>query len=288
MLNLKQIRAKKSAGVAIPDFDILLATAIGQPREYLYAHPEFTPGLWPRIKLAYFLRRFRRGWPIAYVTERKEFFGLNFLVNKHTLIPRPETESMVEEATKEIRKQKKGNSILFIDVGTGSGCVPVAIAKTLGQENTTMIATDISSGALRVARKNAKRHNVKIDFRRGDLLKPVRSLFLTPYSLVIITANLPYLTTTQFQSEPTIQREPKTALIADDKDGLSLYEKLFQQITTLTELGTANYELIIEIDPRQATAALALAKKYFPEANIEIKKDLAGRDRLVEISSSAK
>lgn len=286
MLNLKQIRAKKSAGINLPDFDILLATATGQPREYLYAHPEFTPGFWSRIKLAYFLRRFRHSWPIAYIIGRKEFFGLDFLVNKHTLIPRPETELIVSLTLDRLQTTDYGlRPTVLIDIGTGSGCVPIAILKKQKHINITAVAVDISRGALRMAKKNAKKHGVNIKFLRGDLLEPIiKTLKQKNIKTILIAANLPYLTEAQFKSELSIQYEPYSALVADNKNGLSLYEKLFKQITRLLVIGHWSLVIFVEIDPRQASAALELAKKYFPDAKIEIKKDLAGRDRVVVTS----
>jgi len=280
--SIKNIRERKSAGTNILDFDILLAAAIGKNREFILAHPAHRLNLWQYIKFIYFLRRLRRGCPVAYITGHKEFFNLDFFVNKHVLIPRPDTELIVDEALIEMRKIKTGNSILLIDVGTGSGCIPITISKLLQQENLTTVATDNSRRALGVARKNSRRYRVDAHFHQGNLLTPVYSFFSKPYSQIIITANLPYLTSEQFASEPSIQREPKTALISDDNNGLAIYEKLFEQIN---ELSMANRPLLIliEIDPRQLSDARELANNYFPQSLIEIKKDLAGRDRVVKI-----
>jgi len=317
MSDLKQIRQKYSLSIPAIDFDLLAAAALKKNKEFVLAHPEYRPTICRRLRLAYFLFKRKRGWPMAYILGHKEFCGLDFLVNRHVLIPRPETELMVEEAARQISNFKfliskqipnPNNQILLIDVGTGSGCVPIAIMKTLKHENPDVksgsrpcvgtFATDISGAALRVAEKNAKRHGVKINFLRGDLLEPVLkkvSSFQFPVSSVIITANLPYLTQNQFAGEPSIQKEPRLALIADNADGLSLYEKLFKQITGLLETGNWKLEILAEVDPRQSAAALTLAKKYFPNlptgqagAIIEIKKDLAGRDRLVLINTETR
>jgi len=275
--------------------EIILAHILKTDRANIIAHPELRLTFFQSLKLSRAKRALENNIPLAYILGQKEFFGLNFFVNKNVLIPRPETELIVEEAVKIISNfqfpmsnqcQSPNDKITLIDMGTGTGCIPIAIMKTLKHESVKIIATDISRAALRVAKKNAKLHEAKIQFIKSDLLRKIisdYSLFLTPYSFVIITANLPYLTRKWTESEPSIAREPRLALIADDKNGLSLYEKLFEQIKTLFLLIPFSLFLLVEIDPRQTTDARNLAKKYFPNAQIEIKKDLAGRDRVLKI-----
>lgn len=269
----------------IADVDIVIAESIGRDRAYILVHPEYRPTLWQYCKIIRALRRLDQGWPIAYITGKKEFFSLTFAINKHVLIPRSETELLVEEGVKKINNfTAKNNGILLVDVGTGSGCIPISIAKNVAA-SLDIFSIDISRLALRAARKNAGRHNVDIRFFRGFLLSPLikrwKKLIETK-KLMIITANLPYLTNEQFADEPSIKHEPKTALVADAKNGLTLYEKLFTQIIALPK-NKADLLLLCEIDPRQSSAASDLAKKYFLNARIEIKKDLAGHDRLVLI-----
>jgi len=146
-------------------------------------------------------------------------------------------------------------------------------------------ATDISRAALRVAKKNAKIHGVKIQFFHGNLLKPIIKKIINHKAKIInliITANLPYLTEKQFQDEPSIQREPKITLVADN-NGLALYEELLQQINSLLLIANCSLLILLEIDPSQTEEISKLIKKYLPQSKIEIKKDLAGRDRLVKI-----
>ena len=252
------------------DFDILLAFSIGKAREFLYSHPEHQISIIQYLRFRWFLRCYKKGFSVAAITKHKEFYGLDFFVNKHVLIPRPETELMVAEAVEAIQtsdfrlqltngqlpKTEVRSPILLIDVGTGSGCIPISILKNLTEPVITY-AIDTSRSALCVAKKNALKHGVKINFLRGNLLEPViprlggeglkarggldnKSLAdelrpTHPYPAqagnIIITANLPYLTEQQFQSEPSIQREPKKALVADN-NGLALYEKLLKQIAS--------------------------------------------------------
>ncbi|TAN33246.1 peptide chain release factor N(5)-glutamine methyltransferase [Patescibacteria group bacterium] len=298
--------------------EILLAHAIGKSREFILAHPEYKPSFWKRVKFKYYCRLRERGWPIAYITGHKEFYGLDFLVNKNVLIPRPETELMVEEVVRRIENRElRIEKTILIDVGTGSGCMPIAVARSLPlasrarsapkgetkRGSIKLIATDISRAALRVAKKNAKKHGVKIKFLHGNLLEPVihNSQFSIQYSSLIITANLPYLTAEQYGKEPSIQKEPRGALVADAINGLSLYEELLSQLSLRTERSGAKQSLaitdgiasaasglamtiLLEIDPRQSEAIKTLIKKYLPASSCEIKTDLAGRDRLVIIS----
>ncbi|KKR99067.1 MAG: Release factor glutamine methyltransferase [Candidatus Magasanikbacteria bacterium GW2011_GWC2_41_17] len=233
----------------------------------LFAHPEFAPTAKQISHFKKLIARRAKGEPIAYLIGHKEFYGLDFEINKNVLIPRPETELMVEEVVKKIDRLK----IILIDVGTGSGCIPIAILKTI----------DISPGAIATAKRNAKKHNVKIKFLHGNLLEPMMSQ-LTQYSKknkIIITANLPYLTTKQYRASTSIQHEPRLALVAD-KSGLALYEQLLKQISVLSKI---NITLFFEIDPSQARAIIILIKKYLPLAEVKIKNDYAGKKRLVII-----
>ncbi len=309
MLNIAALQKKYSDWLA-PDFEILLAHAIAKPKEFLFTHPEYRPTTLKRLRLAYFLYLKKLGWSVANITHHKEFYGLDFYVNRHTLIPRPETELMVEEVVKRIwttdyrlqttaQPSRSPSTVVLIDVGTGTGCIPISIIKTLKQENIKTIATDISRSTLRVARRNARTHKVFINFLHGNLLEPIArnyELLAMNYELVIITANLPYLTAEQFAAEPSIQREPRTALVGG-KDGLTLYEELLQQIKRLTDYGlrttaqpsrslsavVCSLVVFFEIDPSQSHPITTLIKNYLPQTIIEIKKDLAGRDRLVVV-----
>ncbi|KKP59465.1 MAG: Release factor glutamine methyltransferase [Candidatus Magasanikbacteria bacterium GW2011_GWC2_34_16] len=281
MLNLSNIQKKYSGKIAATDLDLLLAASINQPRVFLLTHPEYRPSILSRIKFAYYLYLYKKGYSVAAILKHKEFFGLDFYVNKHVLIPRPDTEIMVETVIKKIKNYEKSNLIL-IDIGTGSGCIPISIIKNINN-NIKTIAIDISRQALRVAKKNAKIHNVNINFLHGDLLSPFNNLSIYQFNNLIITANLPYLTNNQFISEPSIQKEPQLALVADNTNGLSLYEKLLLQIQPLLLITNCSLLICLEIDPSQIKAIKSLINRYLPQAKITIKKDLSGLDRLVEI-----
>lgn len=303
MLTLSQLLQKNNSSLKNADLILLLAGALKKNKEFIFTHPEYQPNLIERSRWFYYLQKLKHGYPVAYILKTKEFFGLDFFVNKHTLIPRPDTEILVEEVIKiinepAITKAVAGKkNVLLIDVGTGSGCIPIAILKnikTSGDAGSPLplskgevgrgletIAIDISRQALKVAQKNAKTHNVKINFLRGNLLKPIlkkSSLFFTSYSSIIITANLPYLTSNQM-NEPSIKREPKTALYGG-ADGLIFYEKLLEQIKDLS----SDFVAFLEIDPDQTEEIKSRIKKYLPQANIEIIPDLSQLNRVVKIN----
>lgn len=262
--------------------EILLSVVLKKPREFLPAHGEkkLTDGQIAKFKSLISHRL--KGEPIAYLTGHKEFYGLDFKVNENVLIPRPETELMVEEALKLVTHIPQ--PITLIDVGTGSGCVIIALAKQ--NINGKLFAIDISAKALTVAKQNARTHNVhkKIKFLKGDLLSPLihNSVFKTADSDLIITANLPYgwkawKNNTSVDSIG-LKFEPEIALYTG-KHGLELYKKLFKQIKKLLIAGYA----LCEIDPRQTAKIKQLVKRELPEANCQIKKDLSGLNRLAII-----
>ncbi len=285
------------------DAEILLAHTLQKPREFFLSHPEVTVSWLERLRFHYALNKRKRGIPLAYLTGHKEFYGLDFIVNKHTLIPRPETEVMVdavkEQLTTFVPSSSRGmnnEQIRLIDVGTGTGCIPIAIIKTVKHESIKTIAIDISRSALRVARKNAERYAINIRFLRGSLLDPIRSIGselaldlssgrrLAPNSAVIITANLPYLTQEQFDEESSIQHEPHSALVAEE-NGLALYEELLTQINSIIpQFYNSSLALFLEIDPSQTVRIQKLIKRILAQSIIEIKKDLRGQDRVVKIT----
>lgn len=237
--------------------------------------------------------RRRRGWPLAYLTKNKEFYGYRFLVDKAVLVPRPETELIID-AAKQIAAETTTqdppiNRINIIDVGTGSGCIAITLAKEikklLNGAEIQFQAIDISRSALKIAKKNAACLQCAdiINFYCGDLLGPVidSSYFGDPNSKTIITANLPYLNPRQIKNSPSIRKEPRLALKAG-RDGLKYYKKLFAQIKTIPNLRSRIY-LLCEIDETQSQKMAELSKQCFPDASLRIQKDLAGFDRLAVI-----
>ncbi len=264
--------------------EILLSHILKKPREYLLAHGEKKLTA-PRISnFKLLISRRLKGAPIAYLTGHKEFYGLDFKVNKNALIPRPETELMVEEALK--LATRNSQPVTLIDVGTGSGCIIITLAKLLesGIMNHELWGIDISKKALAVAKRNSLFHkaNKNIKFIQGDLLSPLihNSLFIIQGPFVIL-CNLPYLTPTQIKNSPSIKREPRSALDGGP-DGLKYYRRLFEQIKKGRVAGYA----LCEIDQRQTSSMKQLVKNLLPGAELVIKKDLCGLNRLAVIKIS--
>lgn len=280
--------------------EILLAQTLKKPREFILSHSErrLTKAQIANYKLK--IKTRLKGLPIAYITGEKEFYGLKFKIDKNVLIPRPETELMVEEALRLITHNSKPTTL--IDIGTGSGCIIISLAKQLNYKlkitNHEFFATDISTKALAIAKQNAQAHGVnqKIKFIKGNLLNPFirNSLFLIPNSLVIL-ANLPYgwkeWKNNSSADAIGLKFEPQIALFTG-KNGLKLYEKLFQQINCLLHNtkynpptgGQNTLHLLCEFDPRQTSKIKKLIKCELPQASLQIKKDLAGLNRLAIIS----
>lgn len=268
--------------------ELLLSHTINKDRVFVLTHPEYQIGFWQYWYFVYLLFLFHRGYSVAAITHHKEFFGLDFFVNKYVLIPRPETELIVEEVLVKIKKSTK--KILLIDVGTGSGCIPISILKNSTNVQST-IALDISSTALKVARKNIDKildsrlhgnDKTKIKLIKSNLLKKISDQDYQSFDQIIITANLPYLTDKQIKQEPSIQKEPKIALVAKE-NGLALYHQLLEQITKI--FVEKKLLILFEIDPSQTDQIKQLAKNYLPQSKLEIKKDLANLDRILKIST---
>lgn len=257
------------------ELQILLAHALGRTQTFVLAHPEFKVDwltqykyFWSVIKRAY-------GIPLAYILGHKEFFGLDFLVNKHTLIPRPETEILVEATIEKITNEPT----LLIDVGTGTGCIPISIIKNTSGK-IKAFGLDISQNALKIARHNAEKLKAPVDFLHSDLLTNFPSSPFSEFSQILITANLPYLTAKEFWTEPSIRHEPKTALIAA-KNGLALYYKLIAQLKNLPEKKNRVITLFCEINPNQIEPLQNAITSAFPQAFFLVRKDLAGLNRIV-------
>jgi len=305
VLEIKQENREKINSL---DLELLIANIAKKPREFIIAHPEYRLNRGQLRVLRFYIKRRTRGEPLAYILKEKEFYGLNFKVGKTVLVPRPETELLVDEAIKLRRRTADGGrrDVIFIDIGTGSGCIVITLAKVSNSKfqilppqrnsvkaaaNSKFIATDISASALRIARQNAKLHKVdkKIKFLQGDLLEPIiknKKLKIENCKLVIL-ANLPYLTPTQIKNSPSIQHEPKLALNAG-KDGLKYYRRLIKQIKTLINsresVSAEHLFAIMEIDPFQTVAMKKIIKSALPTAKIEIKKDLKGLNRFVAVT----
>ncbi len=271
------------------EIDILLSEALKKSREFLFMNQGYRISESQSVRLQKLIKRRQKGEPIAYMLGYKDFCGLRFKVNKHVLIPRPETETLVELALDQIQNAEfrmRNRPTKILDVGTGSGAVIVSIAReftkmTLAQRKghlcVEFYASDISSEALKVAKANAKAHKVNIKFIKSDLFKNIKGKF------DIIVANLPYgwKEWKNNTSAATIglKFEPKQALFTGKK-GLYEISRLLEQISGKTK---QPYAVFLEFDPRQKSALEKEIKKILPNAGVRFYKDFNSLWRIAEI-----
>ena len=262
---------------------LLLSQTAGQSKEWLIAHGDEPLATDKQQHFQSLLARVMAHEPLFYVLGHREFFGLDLHIDKRVLIPRPETEMLVELALDALAQSGCAavrGDIQVIDVGAGSGAVPIAIAKHAPA--IALLATDISKDALDVARLNAARHGVmdRIAFVQADLLAGIHAAPL------VITANLPYVTCAEIDGlPPEIQEhEPRVALDGGE-DGLDLVRRLLSQITSMAETAgrTRLRAAFLEFGASQGEAVLQAARTILPRAQCEIKKDLAQLDRVLSI-----
>lgn len=213
-----------------------------------------------------------RNVPMQYIVGEAWFFGLKFAVNKNVLIPRPESELIVERALS-IATEHPTCSV--VDVGTGSGAIAIAIEKN---SNIPISAIDISSKALSVARKNARTLNARIKFSKSNVRKLTR---LPKTAHVIVTANLPYLSDRRMKHlSAEVKKEPKLALYGGP-DGLDLYRAMLHN---LFKFKNQTIHALLEIDPEQKTKLATFVRREFPKSKLIFYPDLHGDIRHAEIT----
>jgi release factor glutamine methyltransferase len=248
--------------------ELLLRHTLKIDRAALYTEPDRL--LTKRQEETYrqFIERRLQGEPSAYINGHREFFGLDFHVDKNVLIPRPETELLVEQT---IARAGNYQNPAIVDVGTGCGAIAVSLAIHLPQAK--IYAIDISPAALNVARRNARNHNVKdkITFLAGDLLEPL------PVSADIIAANLPYVLTTDVPKVNTSGFEPMLALDGG-LNGMDIIKKLILQAKDKLRPDGC---LLLEIGMGQSQATNELLENIYLTAKIDIILDLSGIQRVV-------
>ena len=277
-MNTKEIltRAKKMLTASniedVPlEAELLLRHTLKISRVQLYS--EFDRALSPRQEEAFWNRIERRliHEPSAYILEHREFYGLDFYVDQNVLIPRPESELLVEQALRLAQKNSLSN---IVDVGTGCGAIAITLALRLPQAK--IYATDISASALRVARSNCQRHWVadRVCLLDGDMLDPL------PEPVDLIIANLPYVRTSDLPGTKELSFEPRLALDGGS-DGLGKIHQLCLQVSDKLRSGDF---LLLEIGEGQGRAVTTFLHQLFPLAKIEVTPDLGGIDRVVNLA----
>jgi len=257
-------------------FFILMEEKLKLQRIDTVLNPDFLIDTATVVVLKIILKRLQKEEPIQYILGKTEFYGLPFLVDKNTLIPRPETEELVEWILSEIQKIQGGNQktpLAILDIGTGTGCIPITLAKNT--VNTVITAIDISAAALRVAKKNAVLNSVPINFIMQDILKTTQ----LPQKYNLIVSNPPYVRELEKVeiSANVLENEPHLALFVANKNPLVFYDKIADLAKQqLNENGMLFFEINQYLGKETVKM---LEEKGFQ--NIQLKKDLSGNDRML-------
>ncbi len=258
----------EKTGIPVPRLtaEVLLGHALNRERVFLYAHGDeaLTELAW--IHYGRYLNERLKGKPTQYITHRQEFFGRDFYVDERVLIPRPETEHLVEAALAYLKTHPGGR---VLDVGTGSGAIAVSLAVEIER---FVIASDISYKALEVARRNAERHQAAVEFVQADLLEAV-----APRSVDLLVSNPPYIPaaeTAEMQREVR-DWEPHLALFGG-ADGLAVYRRLICAAETVVKPGG---RLVMELGYSSLSGVAALLENCW--GDVQVTDDLAGWPRVV-------
>ena len=217
------------------------------------------------------IERLNKGEPVQYIVGEVDFYGNILKVNKNVLIPRFETEELVDYTSKFI-KRKFNSKVDILDIGTGSGAIAISLKKEV---NSNVTATDISEKALEVAKENAILNNVDINFVNTNIYKDINKKF------DVIISNPPYIAYNEEIMEIVKNNEPHLALYADN-NGLYFYEEILKNIKSIIK---DKYLIAFEIGETQFNDINRFKEKYLPSSNISLKKDMQGRNRMVFITN---
>ena len=252
------------------DAQLLLAEVLSVGRAHIIAHPEKTLTDAQAEQIESLIQRREQGEPIAYILGRQAFYDREFIVTPAVLIPRPETEHLLEAALDFLQAQPDA---VCVDVGTGSGALAVTVA---ARTAATVYATDVSLDALEVARRNAAQHQADVTFFQGDLLQP---LIDHAIRVDLVISNPPYIATGEMRDLDVSRHEPHLALDGG-ADGLVIIRRLLQQLPSVCNEGAL---VLIEIGADQGGAMLDLVRRQLNPAEVGLIQDYAGHDRVVRI-----
>jgi release factor glutamine methyltransferase len=258
-------------------FNILIEFKLKLSRIEVALQPNFEIDEINLIFLQKAISDLKKQIPIQYIIGSTAFYGLTFLVNEHVLIPRPETEELVNWIIENSKLQTSNSTLTILDIGTGSGCIPISLAKNL--PNASISAIDISTEAIKIATKNAQLNNVTIQFLEKDILNTTQ----LPKNYNVIVSNPPYvreLEKAQMQ-ENVLAYEPHLALFVKNENPLLFYDKIADLAKKHL---TKNGSLYFEINQYLGVETVDLLKqKGFK--NIELKKDIFGVDRMIKATN---
>jgi release factor glutamine methyltransferase len=261
---------------AIAD-EAILSAILNLPREYLIAHPDVKIKPSDKKKIESYQQRLLDGEPLAYILGEKWFYGSRFMVSPDVLIPRAETELLIDCALAAIKKHQPA---MIFDIGTGSGVIAVTIARLA---KLPVFAIDISKKALEMAQKNAtailEKKDSLVRFAESDLLAVIPSL----PEHTLICANLPYLSGRELR-EPTIAHEPRLALAGAYGKNASSAAVIYMLIDQIAAKRKGPVTIILEINSNQASPIKKKARQLFPNAEITVHQDHSKFDRIVVIS----
>ena len=253
---------------------LLLEAALDRSRVWLYQNPHVQIDDVRMTHLRSMVDRRTSGAPLPYVVGWREFYGRLFKVDSRVLVPRPETEILLESAIAFVRRAP---SPRILDVGTGSGVLAISLA--LEVADARVVAVDLSEDAIAVAEYNCRRHGVESRVRliQADVLAGLDETF------DLVVANLPYVPTGEIpRLQAEIQHEPRLALDGG-RDGLEVYRRFFAEVVNVLAPGGA---IFVEIGHGQGEAGSALARRYFGAHDVQVELDLAGRERVIAITPS--
>jgi release factor glutamine methyltransferase len=269
------LRAAEISDASV-EAELLLGHVLGISKTQLYTEPERGLASAEIKRLWNLVQRRISHEPTAYILGHCEFYGIDFYVDCRTLIPRPETELLVEKAVElSQRTCHPGKQITIADIGTGCGAIAVSLTLALPQAK--IYATDISAAALQVAEINCQRHAVSSHMKllQGNLLEPL------PQPVDMVIANLPYIKNYEFKDlSPEIRNFEPTISLAGGEDGLDRIQQMLEQMPGKLNYGAC---FLLEIGRGQGEMVTSLINSYFPQASIELIPDLGGIERVVKV-----
>ena len=277
----------RRAEIADPsvEAEVLLGHVLGMSKTGLYTEPERNLTSAEGERLRHLVRRRLDREPAAYVLGHCEFYGIDFYVDSRTLIPRPETELLVEKAVELARRiAHQGEQTAMADIGTGCGAIAISLALALPE--TKIYATDISAAALKVAEVNCRRHGVngRVELLQGDLLEPL------PEAVDLIVANLPYVKDCEVVDlSPEIRDNEPMIALAGGRDGLDKIREMLEQMRAKKSAcpGEGPAYLVLEIGQGQGEMVTSLVNDCFPGASIGLISDPGGIERVMKVGLQA-